>query len=101
MGGWQISMNNPAVYIMASQRHGTLYIGMTSNLVSRVWHHKSDILPSFTKNYQIHLLIYFELHKTMRMAILREKQIKEWNCAWNVRLFEKKNPYWEDLYYKL
>ncbi|MGD0806694.1 MAG: GIY-YIG nuclease family protein [Anaerolineales bacterium] len=94
-------MKNPAVYIMASQRHGALYIGVTSNLVSRVWQHKSDILPGFTKKYQIHLLFYYEVHKTMRMAISREKQIKKWNRAWKVRLIEKKNPCWEDLYGRL
>jgi putative endonuclease len=91
-------MKKPAVYILASQRHGTLYIGVTSDLIKRVWQHKSDLLRGFTEKYKIHILVYFELHKTMRIAILREKQIKKWNRAWKVDLIESQNPNWADLF---
>ena len=88
----------PAVYILASKRNGTLYIGVTSDIIKRVWQHKTDIVEGFTKTYQIHTLVYYELHKTMRAAILREKQLKKWNRDWKMKLIEEGNPTWQDLY---
>ena len=72
-------MRQPAVYIMASARNGTLYIGVTSDLVKRVWEHKQDIVAGFTKQYGVHMLVYYELHNDMESAIAREKAIKKWN----------------------
>ncbi|MNR75282.1 GIY-YIG nuclease superfamily protein [compost metagenome] len=91
----------PAVYILASKRNGTLYTGVTSDLVRRVWEHKSDLLQGFTHRYAVHLLVYFEMHDTMLAAIEREKQIKKWNRAWKLKLIEKANPQWRDLYHDL
>ena len=88
----------PAVYILASKRHGTLYIGVTSDLVARVWQHRTDAVPGFTRQYGVHVLVYFELHGTMYDAIAREKQLKKWNRSWKVQLIEKSNPDWEDLW---
>ena len=88
----------PAVYILASQRNGTLYIGVTSNLIQRIWQHRNDVAEGFSKEYQTHLLVYFELHGDMGAAILREKQLKKWERKWKIRLIEKSNPYWRDLY---
>lgn len=87
----------PAVYILASGRNGTLYIGVTSSLVARVWQHQQDLVEGFTKDYGVHLLVYFELHATMYAAISREKQLKKWRRAWKLRLIEEKNPEWKDL----
>lgn len=91
-------MKLPAVYILASQRNGTLYIGVTSDLPQRIWQHKNDVVESFTKRYGVHLLVYYEQHGTMEQAITREKQLKKWNRAWKLRLIEEKNPNWDDLY---
>jgi putative endonuclease len=91
-------MKQPAVYILASKRNGTLYIGVTSDLVQRVWQHKHDVVDGFTKEYGVHLLVYYELHDDMESAILREKRIKKWNRDWKLRLIEEKNPDWDDLY---
>ena len=88
----------PAVYILASRRNGTLYIGVTSDLVKRVWEHKQDLVGGFTKQYGVHTLVYFELHANMESAIEREKQLKKWNRAWKLELIEKENPGWEDLW---
>ena len=88
----------PAVYILASQRNGTLYTGVTSNLVKRVWEHKNDTAEGFSKRYGVHLLVYFELHSDMLAAITREKQIKKWNRAWKIKLIELVNPDWRDLW---
>jgi putative endonuclease len=86
------------VYIMASKRNGTLYIGVTSDLVQRVWQHKSDKVEGFTKKYSVHDLVFFEEHCDAENAITREKRLKKWNRAWKLRLIEKKNPQWSDLY---
>ena len=94
----QARMKQPAVYILASQRNGTLYIGVTSNLVQRVWQHKNEVVESFTRKYGVHTLVYYELHGDMQQAIIREKQLKKWNRAWKLRLIEEKNPNWDDLY---
>ncbi|MEM9242924.1 MAG: GIY-YIG nuclease family protein [Pseudomonadota bacterium] len=88
----------PAVYIMASQCNGTLYTGVTSDLIKRVWEHKNNLTESFTKKYNVHRLVYFELHDDMYSAITREKQIKKWNRIWKLKLIEKYNPLWKDLY---
>jgi putative endonuclease len=91
-------MKQPAVYIMASQRNGTLYIGVTSDLVKRTWEHKQGTVKGFSKNHATHLLVYFELHTDMTAAIGREKQLKKWNRDWKLRLIEEFNPEWTDLY---
>jgi putative endonuclease len=86
------------VYILASQRNGTLYAGVTSNLVQRVWEHKQGLVEGFTKTYGVKKLVYYEIHGDAESAITREKQIKKWRRAWKVRLIEEKNPHWADLY---
>ena len=91
-------MKLPAVYILASRKHGTLYVGVTSNLIKRIWQHKNDLVDGFTKKYRVHLLVYYELHSDMEQAIIREKQLKHWNRAWKIRLIEGLNPCWDDLY---
>ena len=88
----------PVVYILASKRNGTLYTGVTSNLVKRVWEHKSGMVEGFTKKYNVHSLVYFEIHQDMTEAITREKQIKKWNRQWKINLIEKENPAWKDLW---
>ena len=87
----------PAVYILASKRNGTLYIGVTSNLVKRIWEHKNNTVEGFTKQYSVHRLVWYELHKTMEAAILREKRLKNWKRSWKLKLIEDKNPEWKDL----
>jgi putative endonuclease len=86
------------VYILASKRNGTLYTGVTSNLINRVYQHKTDLVAGFTKKYQVHRLVYFEQHLDIYEAILREKRIKEWQRKWKLNLIEKGNPEWKDLY---
>ena len=88
----------PSVYILASERNGTLYTGVTSNLIKRVWEHKNNVVPGFTQRYGVHTLVWFELHPTMESAILREKCIKEWKRKWKLSLIEKNNQHWHDLY---
>jgi len=88
----------PCTYILASKRNGTLYIGVTSNLIQRVWQHKNNQVEGFTKKYAVHLLVYYELHDTMEYAITREKQLKKWNRDWKLRLIEEKNFTWQDLW---
>ncbi len=91
-------MGLPCVYILASKRNGTLYLGVTSNLVQRIWQHKNDFVEGFTKRYGVHTLVWFEAHESMESAIAREKAIKEWKRVWKVELIEKGNPAWRDLY---
>ena len=91
-------MKQPAIYILASNRNGTLYIGVTSDLVQRIWQHRNDAIEGFSKRYGAHALVHFELHTTMEEAILREKQLKKWERRWKIELIEKSNPYWRDLY---
>jgi len=88
----------PAVYILANKKYGTLYIGVTSNLQQRVYQHKNNLFKGFTSKYDIHDLVYFELHDTMESAITREKQIKKWNRDWKINLIATRNPKWNDLY---
>jgi putative endonuclease len=87
----------PFVYIMASQRNGTIYTGVTSNLLQRVWQHREGILPGFTRDHQVKLLVWYEFHVSMADAIAREKQIKPWKRDWKLALFEGDNPEWRDL----
>ena len=91
----------PAVYILASKRNGTLYIGATSNLRKRIWEHKNDLVEGFTKMYRVHSLVYFEMHENMTAAIMREKQLKKWNRAWKLQLIEWHNPGWTDLWQEI
>jgi putative endonuclease len=91
-------MKYPSVYILASKKNGTLYIGVTSNLVKRIWQHKNKVVSGFTDYYQVNTLVYFEQFDDMYTAITREKQLKKWNRAWKVSLIEKANPNWNDLY---
>ncbi|WP_423457964.1 GIY-YIG nuclease family protein [Ottowia sp. VDI28] len=88
----------PAIYMLASQRNGTLYIGVTSNLVKRMWEHRNDLGQGFTHQYGVHMLVYYEQHVTMESAITREKQLKKWNRAWKLRVIEEHNPQWRDLW---
>ncbi|MBN2085571.1 MAG: GIY-YIG nuclease family protein, partial [Anaerolineales bacterium] len=88
----------PVVYILASKKNGTLYVGVTSDLQKRVWQHKSDIQGGFTQTYEVHILVYFEIHESMHSAIRREKQLKEWHRKWKIRLIQSRNPTWGDLY---
>jgi putative endonuclease len=80
------------------QKNGTLYIGVTSDLIKRIWEHKNNLVDGFTKRYGVHLLVWFELHENMNAAIEREKNMKEWKRAWKLNLIEKSNPDWRDLY---
>jgi|SRR5579884_3350041 putative endonuclease len=91
-------VRQPAVYLLASKPKGTLYVGVTSNLVQRVWQHRENLLEGFTKRYGVHRLVWFELVDRMDVAIRREKQIKKWNRAWKIELIEKDNPAWRDLW---
>jgi len=89
---------HPCVYILASRRNGTLYVGVTSDLVKRVWEHKNDVVKGFTQRYGVHTLIWYEPHETMISAISREKAIKGWKRRWKLELIERSNPEWRDLY---
>ena len=91
----------PYVYILASKRNGTLYIGVTSNLIQRIWQHKNNQVEGFTEKYKVHTLVYYEQHEMMESAITREKQIKKWKRDWKIKLIEKDNPQWEDLWLKI
>jgi putative endonuclease len=87
----------PCAYLMANRKQGALYVGATSNLIQRVWQHREGVVPGFTDRYGLHRLVWFELHGTMREAIIREKRIKKWNRDWKIRLLEEANPDWRDL----
>ena len=91
-------MRTPCVYILASRPNGTLYIGVTSNLPKRVWEHKNDFVKGFTNRYHVHTLVWYEVHESMESAIVREKSLKKWNRAWKLRLIQRDNPKWLDLY---
>jgi len=91
----------PCVYMLASWRKGTLYVGVTSNLPQRVWQHKDDMVEGFTKRYGVHLLVWYEAHDTMNSAIAREKAIKGWERAWKIELIEAENSDWHDRYNEL
>jgi len=89
------------VYIMASKKNGTLYIGVTNNLIRRVFEHKQDIIEGFTKKYKVHSLVYYEHTSDIYSAIEREKAIKRWKRQWKINLIRQKNPDWDDLYLEL
>jgi putative endonuclease len=91
-------VKQPCVYLLASQRNGTLYIGVTSDIVKRIWEHKNDAVEGFTKRYGVHTLVWYEVHETMESAIAREKAMKGWKRKWKLGLIEKDNPQWHDLY---
>ena len=86
------------IYLLSSGKYGTLYTGVTSNLIKRVYEHKESLVDGFTKKYKVHQLVYYETHDDIREAILREKQIKKWNRDWKINLIERDNPHWLDLY---
>jgi putative endonuclease len=86
------------VYLLASEVRGTLYVGVTSDLMKRVWEHKTKAVPGFTARYGVDRLVWFESHENAEAAITREKQIKEWKRDWKVNLIERDNPHWIDLY---
>ena len=88
----------PYVYLLASQKHGTLYIGVTGDLIKRVYEHKSGFVPGFTKHYEVKLLVWFQQCDSILSAIQREKQMKAWKRDWKINLIEQTNPYWHDLY---
>ena len=94
-------MSTYAVYILASKRNGTLYTGVTNNLLRRIWEHKNNIVEGVTKKYNVHLLVHYELFTDIRLALAREKEIKQWTRAWKTQLIEKDNPLWKDLYFSL
>jgi putative endonuclease len=85
------------VYILASRRNGTLYIGMTDSLARRVWEHRSGAIPGFTKKYGVKVLVWYEVHDSRESAFRRERQVKKWNRTWELRLIERFNPAWRDL----
>jgi len=95
------SDNQYYVYILASKRNGTLYIGVTSNLIKRIYEHKNNLIDGFTKKYNIHNLVYYEIIEDVNSAIAREKQLKIWKRNWKIELIEKNNPKWDDLYFDL
>lgn len=86
------------VYLLANDRYGTLYVGVTSDLMKRVWEHREGVVEGFTKEHGLKRLVWFETHCDAVSAITREKQIKKWNRAWKIRLIQEENPYWRDLY---
>ena len=94
-------VRQPCVYLLASKRNGTLYLGVTSNLVQRVWQHRNGVTEGFSKRYGVYMLVWHEAHATMESAITREKAIKEWRRAWKLTLIEQTNPQWRDQYEEL
>ncbi|NTU73573.1 GIY-YIG nuclease family protein [Candidatus Roizmanbacteria bacterium] len=85
------------VYILSNKRNGTLYIGVTSNLLKRIYEHQQNVVDGFSQKYNLHLLVYYEVHPTIESAIAREKQLKEWRRWWKIQLIEQQNPLWKDL----
>ena len=94
-------IKNYYVYILASKRNGTLYIGVTSDLAKRIYEHKHSLIKGFTKKYNVDRLVYYETTEDVESAILREKRLKKWKRQWKVELIEQKNPNWNDLYYDI
>jgi putative endonuclease len=91
-------MKQPTVYILTNKKNGTLYIGVTSNLIQRIWQHKNNLAPGFTQKYKLHHLVWYECHHDMYSAISREKQLKNWKREWKIALIEENNSGWNDLY---
>ena len=94
-------MKQGYVYILASKRNGTLYVGVTSDLTKRISEHKHNLIEGFTRKYNVHELVFYEVHDDIEAAILREKQIKKWNRRWKLRLIEEMNPEWRDMYQEI
>ena len=86
------------VYMLASRRYGTIYTGVTSDIIKRTWQHKEGFVEGFTKEYSVKHLVWYEQHDDVQSAITREKQVKKWNRAWKIKLIQKNNPHWRDLY---
>jgi len=86
------------VYMLTNKKSGTLYIGVTSDLVKRIYEHKTKPIDGFTKRYNLDKLVYYEIHNSIREAIVREKQLKNWHRQWKINLIEEHNPDWDDLY---
>ena len=86
------------IYILANKPYGTLYIGITSNLIKRIWEHRNNVVAGFTREYHVHSLVYYQQHPTAESAILREKTLKNWHRRWKISLIEEENPAWRDLY---
>ena len=91
-------MKQPAVYILASERNGTLYIGVTSNLPQRIWQHREGLVEGFTKRYSVKMLVWYEMHESMESAIMREKALKKWRREWKLEFIEQSNAQWRDLW---
>jgi putative endonuclease len=89
------------VYILANRRNGTLYIGMTDDLVKRIWQHRNNVIPGFTQRYDVKILVWYERHESRESAFARERKMKKWNRAWKLELIEKSNPDWRDLWDEL
>jgi putative endonuclease len=104
--GWSLKLGRSGeirplsffVYVLASRRNGTLYIGMPDDLVRRVWQHRTGLIAGFTKEYSVKTLVWYELHETRESAFQRERQLKKWNRTWKLQLIEKFNPQWRDLF---
>jgi len=96
-----VTEKRPRVYILASRRNGTLYIGVTSDLARRIWQHRSNTVAGFVRDYGVHKLVFVEFHETMMDAILREKRIKKWHRVWKLEMIERQYPQWRDLYDEL
>ncbi|MGZ8251930.1 MAG: GIY-YIG nuclease family protein [Methylophilaceae bacterium] len=94
-------MKQPCVYILSNKVRGTLYVGVTSDLIQRIWQHKQKLVDGFTKQHDLQMLVYYEMHEDMLAAITREKQLKKWNRAWKIELIENMNHDWQDLYLSL
>jgi putative endonuclease len=94
-------MKSYFVYILSNKKNGTLYIGVTSNLIKRIWEHKTKIVKGFTEKYNIDKLVYYEQTENVMSALEREKQLKKWNRTWKIKLIEKNNSKWRDLYFDL
>lgn len=94
----QVHMKESYVYILASKYNGTLYIGLTTDLIKRIWEHKNKFVPGFTNKYNVTMLVYYEIFNDIRLAAAREKRLKEWKRQWKIDLIQKMNPDWQDLY---
>lgn len=91
-------MEESYIYILASRRNGTLYVGSTTNLIKRIWEHKNNVIPGFTAKYNVHQLVYYEEHQDIMEAAKRERRLKNWCRKWKLNLIEQFNPTWRDLY---
>ena len=90
--------SQPVIYILSNKKNGTLYVGVTTNLIQRIWQHKNKISVGFSSKYELDKLVYYELHEDIKNAILREKQIKKWRREWKLNLINQQNPHWVDLW---